>query len=354
MRPGPPTERLMGGLEHRVRVDVLRGRETLARGVPASDVLLEGTVGRGVPQRLTYSLPPDWAPGADVMHPASHYGQHSLPVLELHDPRTGESWETPLGLFLHTPATESAGRVEIDARDIAQRLAEDEDPWPSSPGAGATLRSEAVRIAADVPVAFDEPRIETIPVRRTQAWGRDRLDSLLELASMCGCAVRSGADGALHIYPLGGAGAPDLWYPPGVIVSAPPPSPPSERPVSRWIAVRESSGGDKDAAPVRTTVTVEREEPQFYPGDYGRVTRVLQSSDGASAYEAAADALSQARITGVRRTLMLPLDPRAELGDVVQATLPDGEIIVARVAACSMPLSDPGRLMRLDVDTLLW
>lgn len=355
MRAGPPTPRLTGALIQTVRIDVVRQGAVIAEDLPAWDVRLEATVGRGVPQRLSYRLPSDWAPRAEVMHPAACYGQHSRVTLRLEDSLTGEVWDTELGDYLHTPATETDGAVEIDARDVAQRLAEDPDPWPSSPPPGATLEREAARLCGGVPVVVDE-RVAKRPVARTSQWGHDRLDALLELAEGCGAAVRSTAGGRLLVYPLQRRESADLVYPPGVIVSAPPPAPPASRPPSRWVGTIEIGEGER---PRRESVVISREHLVPYaPQAYGRVTRLVSTAGArtglAELGSAVAEAAAADMLTGDRRTLTLPLDPRVELGDIVQAVLPDGSTVTGRVSAYSMALSDPGSLMRLDVDTLLW
>lgn len=360
MRPGPPTGALAGGLAVGARVSVRRAGRVLAAEVPAGKVALEWAADRAVPARLTYEAPLDWLP-RHPMDPLNRFGQRSA-VSVLYRSATGEVWETPLGEYLHTDWDASGGTVTVTAMDLTQVLEDDPMAWPSSPAAGSTVRSELQRLAGSLPVVLD-PGVEDSPVAVTSQWGNSRTEAVRKLADSKGFGLRCGADGCLHAYPLRDARTRDVVYEMaalgggragnGLLVAAPAaPGGESRRP-NRWVVTGTSSEGGKDT---KWTATRTATAPPFDVDGYGWVTshREFSAAGSRDAVEKAADTYMREDLSAVRtRSVEIVPDPRLEVGDVVGLVTPD-EVLAGRVVAYSLPVSEVGAAMRVDVTVLEW
>nr|WP_300341099.1 hypothetical protein [Actinomyces sp.] len=360
MRPGPPTAALAGGLAVGVRVDVLRAGRVLAADVPAAKVALEWSAGRAVPARLTYEVPEDWVP-RHPLDPLNRFGQRSA-VSVVCRSATGRVWETPLGEYLHTDWDSSGGTVTVTAMDLMQVLEDDPMPWPSSPGRGARVRSELQRLAGSLPVVLD-PGVADSPVAVTTQWGNSRTEAVWKLADSKGFGLRCGADGCLHAYPLRDAAVLDVVYEAaslgggrvgnGLLVDAPAaPGGESRRP-NRWVVTGTSSEGGQDT---RWSAERTATAPPFDVEGYGWVTSHKEFSAAGSreAVEKAADSYMRSDLYAVTtRSVEVVPDPRLEVGDVVGVVTAD-EVLAGRVVAYSLPVSEVGASMRVDLALLEW
>lgn len=359
MRPGPPTAAL-ARLSWGVMLDVLRAGRVLAADLPVEDVRLEWTADRVVPGRLTYSLPLAWTP-AWPLDPAGVFGQRSRPLVVCRDETTRREWTTPLGQFLHVGWQETGGAVQVSGVDLMQVLEESPMPWPSSPPAGASLSTEARRLAGGMPVVLD-PGVADGPVSASTQWGCSRSESLVKLAQSRSCGVRSGPDGALHVYPLRDASsAPDVTYEaastpfgPGngllLGVEATPRQVP-RRP-NRWVVTATHKDGDTEE---QWTATRTATQPPFDVAGYGEVTKheEFSAADSRGAVEAAVDTYMRQDLAALQPvTARIVPDPRLEVGDVVALVQADGSTLAGRVHAYSMQIG--GADMRVDLDVLEW
>ncbi|WP_172121421.1 hypothetical protein [Actinomyces faecalis] len=331
-----------------VRVDVLRGGVVIASDVPVSDVKAEWSTERTVQGVLTYKAPCQWAP-REPLDALNVYGQRSLVTVVLRSP-SGREWEVPLGVWLHTSWQVRDGSVEVIAKGLFQVLEEDPLAWPGSPAAGATLRSTLEGLASPLPVVLDEG-VEDRAVAAGTQWGRSRTEAIRDLAAAHGAAVRAGADGALHVYPVRGAAGGLICEPAslpgglrgnGLLLSLSPAQASETRPPNRW---RATSGDGADGRLAERT----RTDPPFEPDAYGWVTDHREVGEGS--VWAAVEPVALAPTALSSRTLTTVLDPRVELGDIVTAYDGD-ETVTGRVRAVSMPLCDLDGGMRVDIDLL--
>lgn len=359
MRPGPPTEAL-ARLSWGVVVDVVRAGRVVSADLPVEDVRLEWTADRVVPGCLTYSLPLAWTP-THPLAPANLFGQRSYATVVCRDETTRREWSTPLGYYLHTGWQESSGALQVTAMDLMQVLEEDPAAWPSSPPAGSSLSTEMRRLAGRMPVVLD-PGVVDGPVSAATQWGCSRSEAVVKLAASRSCGVRSGHDGALHVYPLRDATNPDAVYEAATTpfgagnglllgVEATPRQEP-RRP-NRWIVTGTHTADETEQ---RWTATRTSTAPPFDPAGYGLVTRheEFSAAETAEQVEAAADTYMRQDLAALTpRTIRVVPDPRLEVGDVVSVIQADGSTLAGRVRAYSLSVS-PGAVMRVDLDVLEW
>lgn len=351
MRAGPSTVDLESGLSVGVEVSVYRAGRVLAASVPVDGVKLEWSSGRVVPAQVTYSAPLSWTP-SDPLSPLNRFGQRSI-VTAIYRSPAGREWRVDLGEYLHTDWQVDADSVQVTALDLMQVLESDPMAWPSSPPRGATVRSELQRLAGTLPVVLDEGvRDAAVPV--TSQWGCSRSEAVTKLADSMGFGLRCGADGCLHAYPIRDARAQDVVYTSGGLLLDCPPAPEGDgRRPNRWIVTGTSSEGQTETKWTATRTAVQ--EP-FDVDGYGWVTshREFSAAGSQSAVEQAADTYMAADLHAVRsRSLEVVPDARIEVGDVI-GVVTDEESFAGRVTAYSLPLSDVGASMRVDVDVLEW
>ena len=355
MRAGPSTADLAAGLSVGARVSSYRAGRVLATGIPAAGVLLEETSGRTVPGSLTFEAPVDWTPTVPLS-PLAVFGQRVL-VDVVCRATDGREWVTPLGQFPIVDWEPGDDALSVTCNDLMRRLEDDPMAWPSSPPRGATVRSELLRLAGTVPVVLDDG-VPDSAVASSSQWGNSRTEAVQKLASSKGFGIRSGPDGCLHAYPLRDASKPDVIYTAasvpggnGLLVEAPPVA--GERRPNRWIVTGTSSQGGKDTkwTAVRTNTS-----PPFDVAGYGWVTnhQEFSAADSRSAVEKAADTYMRNDLSAVvSRSITIVPDPRVERGDIVGVVTPD-ETFTGRVTAYSMPISEVGSVMRIDLDVLEW
>lgn len=356
MRPGPTTDDLAAGMAIGARIDIIRGGRVLTAGVPATDVKLEWSASsRAVPAQVTYKAPLSWTPVAPL-DALNNYGQRSL-VTTLMEDRTGRRWEIPLGHYLHTTWSVDSAGVQVTATDLLQLLEDNPAPWPSSPPAGATTDTELRRLAEDaLPIVLDDG-VPNLPVPRTTQWGTSRTEAVAKLAASQGLGLRCGADGGLHAYRIRTRVRPDAVYThaSGLLLDAPRAPRSGGRRPNRWYVTGTKQASGQGGQEERWTATRRSTAPPYEPGGYGWVTRHEEFSAASSQYavEQAADTyLAQDLAATQSRSLSVVPDPRIEVGDVVGAVTADGERLAGRVTAYSLPLSDPGADMRIDIDLM--
>lgn len=359
MRPGPGVEDLAAPLRWGVRVDVLRAGRVLAAGVPVANAKFEWTDARSVPAQVTYDAPLSWAP-REPLDALNRYGQRSR-VTVVCESASGRRWETPLGEFVHTDWQIEGERVQVTAKDLLQLLEDDPMGWPSSPAAGARLSGELRRLAGGLPVALDTGVSDVVVPSNTE-FGNSRTESVFKLAESYNFGLRTRADGVLHAYPLRDASQVDVVYEMrgvndgkgnGLLIDAPLRPVGDKRIPNRWIVTATHHEGDKEQ---KWTATRTNNVPPFDVDGYGWVTshNEFSAAENKQAVEKAADEYMRKDLGALKsRSLEIVPDPRIEVGDIVGAVTYN-EHIVGRVTAFSMPLSDVGSSMRVDIDVLAW
>lgn len=360
MRAGLSSEILASGCAVGARVSVVRGGRPVAAGVPVSGVMVEATADRDVPVQVTVKAPAAWTP-THPTDPLAAFGQRLL-ISAVVVPSDGVERTVLVGEYLIKGWGSGESEVTVTAVDLMQVPADDPMPWPSSPPAGATLRSELQRLASGLTVVLDQGVVDSA-VSRTAQWGTSRVEALQTLAASRSVGLRVGADGQLHAHPLGSGSNPSIIFEAaslpgragnGLLVSVDP-VPRSERRANRWIVTGTQSSGSDDE--VRWTATRTATDPPYDPGSYGWVTshKEFSAASSQAAVEAAADTYMREDVSAATAlTLQVVPDPRIELGDVVGVVAADGTTWAGRVTAYSLPLSDVASSMRVDIDILEW
>lgn len=198
MRAGAPDWVLNSGASVACRIDILRGGRVVADDVPCADVRLDWQSSRVVPGMLSFKAPLEWVPRFPL-DPLNRFGQRARVafLFEL----DGESWQTDLGQFVLTDWSVEDDGVLVTGFDLMQVLEENPMAWASSPPPGSMLSTELRRLCESLPVVLGEGVVDS-PVPAEAQWGTSRTEAVTMLTAAKGCAVRSGAGGALHVYRL--------------------------------------------------------------------------------------------------------------------------------------------------------
>lgn len=263
----------------------------------------------------------------------------------------GQRSEVPLGWVHVRSASVSDSVVDVDAAGLEYLIDQDPMAFPSSPPAGATLLSEARRLASPHPVVLDEG-VENVAVKSDLSWGFSRWKALGDLGASCGVEFVFKDDGVLHGVPWTRSGRDVVLE-----LSA------SECVVEvegerRWdvynrvTVVAKAEKGGKASGVYHTAELGGVFRPEVY-GVRGKRVELESAATLQQCIEAADRELAKAAWAGrVLKVECVP-DPRVELGDVVACERAAGEWLVGRVAGFSLPLGSGGR-MRLDLEELLW
>lgn len=355
MRPGPTTEALSGPTAIGARVSIHLGDRVIAADVPAQKVQIDWTGDRVVPGQLTYEAPADWVPQS-AHDPLNNYGQRSH-IVAIVDTMNGRQ-EIDLGFWQHEEWSQESGHVKVQALDLMQVLEADPMAWPSSPPRGATVRSELQRLAGPLPVILDPgtPN-ELVPV--TTQWGHSRTEAIRDLCTARGLEWAVKPDGCLHVWERRDGRKPDAAYSGrDLLVDAPLKS--LKRGPNRWVVVgspQDTEGGDSRNPRIKWTGVATLTEPPYDPRTYGWVTdrREFNAASNEAAVHKAADSYRKTALSAARsRSLEIVPDPRLEAGDIIAVHTMEGETIVGRVTAYSLPVDDPNAKMRVDVEELAW
>lgn len=351
MRAGPTTEEMAGPLAVGARVDIHLGRNVLAVDIDATGVKIEWSGDRVVAGKLSYECPLEMLP--DDPHDAlNNFGQRSHVVALVETARGIQ--EVDLGWWLHSSWEEADDHVKVAALDLMQVLEEDPMPWPSSPATGATVSVEAQRLSPHLPVTLD-PGTPDVRLSPLIQWGTSRTEAIRDLCITNGLEHGVKADGCLHIWQASTGRNPVATYTGrDLLVNSPRKA--AERRPNRWI-VTGSPNQDKDAPPIRWTGTSIADISPYDHRLYGWVTdhREFSSATSEAAVKAAAETYKRSAL-GARgkRSVEIVTDHRLEHGDVIAVHTDEGDIIVGRIVAYSMPVDDPAGLMRVDLEEILW
>ena len=353
MRPGPSTEALAGPVAVGVRIDVHLGRTVVALDVPCEGVQIDWSSDRVVPGKLTYECPASWVP-ASPASPLNNFGQWSHVVAILETPAGRD--EVDLGWWQHQSWEEDAsGKVKVECLDLLQVLEQDPMPWPSSPPSGATVLSEAQRLAGALPVVLDPGTPNPLVSPSTQ-WGHSRTEAIRDLCVARGLNWAVKADGCLHLWAQATGSEPVARYTGrDLLIEAPRKS--VERRPNRWVVVGSPQQSDDKQPAVKWTGTAVASSWPYEPSVYGQVTERKEFNAAASAgavQKAAATNMATALAAASKRQVEIAPDPRLEAGDVIAVHTDAGEVIVGKVTAYSLPVDKPGGQMRVDMEELAW
>lgn len=352
MRPGPSTRALAGPVAVGVRIDVHLGRTVVALDIPCEDVQIDWSSDRVVPGKLTFTCPASLVPESPAS-PLNNFGQrsHVVAILETRDGRD----EVDLGWWQHQSwEEESSGKVKVECLDLLQVLEQDPMAWPSSPPSGATVLSEAQRLAGSLPVVMDPGTPNPLVPVSTQ-WGHSRTEAIRDLCRPRGLNWVVKSDGCLHLWAQSSGSEPVARYSGrDMLIEAPRKS--VERRPNRWVVVGSPQQADDKKPAVKWTGTATASSWPYEPSVYGWVTERKEFNAAASAgavQKAAATNMATDLAAASKRQVEIAPDPRLEAGDVI-AVHTDTEVIVGKVVAYSLPVDKAGGQMRVDVEELSW
>jgi hypothetical protein len=323
---------------------VTRAGTTLASAVPVISGQLEATASRTVPEKLTFTVAPEWRPtGADS--PFAPAGQVVTPTV-----RVG-THSVKLGQFLINDWTPSSrdGSIQVTAVGLLQRLAEASWSWPTSPAVGSDLAAEVARIVDGTGLAVSMQTGANMSVPTHIAFGYDRARALTTLMGATGRRAWVDSTGALQVAVESEAsGTPvrtytgtDLGLSLGLSQSR-------SRPTSITVIGRVGATDDDPGTQVSATASA-----TSLPDGYGAVSRTVQAGAVTSQAEAQALAdriLASASSALTTRPLEIVTDPTLELGDVIGATV-DSTSTSGVVTAVRIPLTHEAT-MRVDIRAL--
>jgi len=325
----------------------------VALDIPCEDVQIDWSSDRVVPGKLTYTCPASLVPESPAS-PLSNYGQrsHVVAILETRDGRD----EVDLGWWQHQSwEEESSGKVKVECLDLLQVLEQDPMAWPSSPPSGATVLSEAQRLAGSLPVVLDPGTPNPLVPVSTQ-WGHSRTEAIRDLCRPRGINWAVKADGCLHLWAQGSGSEPVARYTGrDMLIEAPRKS--VERRPNRWVVVGSPQQSDDKKPAVKWTGVATASSWPYEPAVYGWVTERKEFNAAASAgavQKAAATNMATDLSAASKRQVEIAPDPRLEAGDVIAVHADAGEVIVGKVVAYSLPVDKAGGQMRVDVEELSW
>lgn len=337
-------------------MDVIRGGRVLATGVPAKEVTFQwSNSSRSVPAQVSYQAPLSWTP-KDPLDALNNFGQRTI-LTALMEDRLGRRWEISLGHFVHTTWSVNNGNLTVTATDLMQLLEDNPAPWGSSPPGDATTLGELRRLSDNVVPIFLDEGVPDLPVPRTTQWGTSRTEAVRKLGESQGFGLRAGGDGALHAFPRKRVAQPDVIYTTenGLLIDAPRAPRSGGRRPNRWYATGTKQKTGKEKQEERWTASRTRTLPPYEPEGYGWITSHKEVSAAESQFqvEEAVENLLQSDLQAAQsRSLTVVPDPRIEVGDVVGAVTADREYMAGIVTAYNMPLTDPSKTMRIDIDLL--
>lgn len=363
MRPGPSTDQLAGAVAVGVRLSSMRGGARITTSIPGWDVVLDSTDERTVPEQVTFTAPWEWIDSRGLTieavtsyyAPLNNFGQRILVQQLLNC--DGQPSTVRLGWYQVDSWTETEdGDVQVTCLDLLTRPDQDPLAWPSSPPAGATLRSEMQRMSG-LPVILDPGTVES-PVPRNTSYGTSKTTNMRDLATSYNVGYGVKPDGYLHVWALDNSKVPvahysavDLGAPgarPGRLLSAPRHS--RARRPNRWTVVGSQSSGGADQ---QWSATVESTAPPYEPEAYGWVTDRREMNVAGSQRQVTLAAQTYQRTSTIVkevRSLEIPADSRLERGDVISAYTDRREMLVGRIKAFSLPLSKHSDRERVDLE----
>lgn len=359
MRDGPPTDVLTGSVSWVPAVASWLGGTLLSGAVPTTGGRVTASVSERNRVRLSMTVarrtvvdgrPFSWVPGADPGHPLAKYGQELDVSVVVRSAVSGTEWMTRVGRFVVVDWHEqNDGSVSVSGEGMLRRVDDSKITSPAQPAVGATLMSEARRLAPlGVSVAFD-PSLVDRAVPSSLVWSSDRYAAFEEIANAWPALLRTDEWGQiLFRAPLPEVPTPVLTLTDGdrgTLVGAP-------RSDTRVGAYNEvvARSSKVDAADVQA-VWRQESGPMAATGPYGPVTREWSSPliDNLNEAQAAAQTMGA---NSLRPSRILPVmhapDPRIDL-DTPLEVWRDGVRTWGWATGYDLPLTVSGGLQRTDV-----
>lgn len=190
---------------HRIRVDVdsWLADALLAESIPISAGELAEAGDQAIPGRLTLTVPAvdelgrKWTP-TDHLSALSQHGQR---LYVTHNVVRGDDTSLVVGLGWYVVQDWDLTRagVEVEATGLLQVVADSQLVTSTSPPAGATFASEAIRLVDSlVPVDIDAALVDRA-VPANMAWQDDRLQALIDLLKAWPARMYVDESGVLNI-----------------------------------------------------------------------------------------------------------------------------------------------------------
>lgn len=319
--------------------------------ITAWNVQLEASTGRGVQSRLTLTAPPTMIPTTwDA--PLACYGQRLHIAARVSSP-LGE-WDIKVGVYqIESWEEGDDGAVQVEALDLTQRLEKNPMMWPSSPPEGATLASELQRLAGEpgdggIPTTV----ISNRAITRAYEWGTSRLEAIQKLLESVGMTYLVAPEGVLLAStPTPLSTAVETYTGRDLLLRANRKSRP--RGPNRWMVTGNPQG---DSNTTWSAVVDNFEDPRYRAESYGVITdrNAMDIAETEAQLRAAAETYKRnALAASGARSLQIVMDPRIELGDVIDVNVTHGdalETLRGRVTGYSMTLDDPAQIMRVDME----
>lgn len=361
MRDGPTGEVLAGTCQWSCSVSSWLGGTILADNIPVSGGTVSADATSDVLTKLSMTVPRfaapnpgedefDWRPAeTDYAHPLARYGQQLDVTIIVTSVATGSSWQVPIGRYRITDwSDDDAGTVTVNAEGLLGLCRDDLFTSPTSPAAGATLTTEALRIApGGMSVSYDASLVDRA-CPTSMAWSDSKLAALQEIAQAWPALLRSDDYGGIvFAAPLPAVPTPVLYLTDGVggTVVAAPRSDTRSGAYNRVIASSSNSSSTDISATADMT-----NGPMSVNGSYGIVALKWSSPLVTSQATAAASAQTMLQ-NSLRPALSIPVamapDPRIELDDPVAVTRAD-ETVWGYVISYQIPLTT-GDAMQLTV-----
>ena len=337
------------------RVDSRRGPHVLASGLRPLKARLDVSTGTSKTETLTLQFDNTLIP-VDEWSPLAAMGQtlHVFVDVDLSD---GTRFTVDRGWFLIQEVSPTReGGVNVTCKGLMQRLADDPFPFPSSPPAGSTLRTELERLCYPyLSVVLDGVSDRGLP--GGLAWGRSRTDAVESLLSSYGLVGRVMEDGALHVVRPDSSRV-DARYSDGTLVLEANAKWTHTHP-NHWLAVGSKTESVKTDAKHSHSVKHDWWSEAWADGAfdkslYGVVTEVVEAKAAEGQYDvdrAAGLAVRRFSPSGVKSFTMVP-DYRIDIGDVVSVDSDLGNVI-GSVSGYSMPLDDSVETMRIDIEGVI-
>lgn len=331
------------------------GGMSLGQVKAESGTLSWASDGRKVTGRLDLSVPDPRGILARPLGPLGWLGQHL--VVRSGVSRTSYEEMIPCGAFriddsgsveqawsLHRKGqvVRRGGVLKPSASDLLSILEEDDLIGLEQPLAGATIRSETLRLVGGrIPVASSWPGVPDPSVPASVTYDTNRLTAVCSLASAVNAVVWAGRSGELRFIPQPAAGATPVW------------SAAATQAVKIIIAGNRTGlynrfvveGTDANGAAIRGVADVLTGPLAVGSSPFGTV--VYRHNDPLAKTQSALD-LSAAtyRDTMIaNRTVLAKItviaDPSLDPLDIVAVTDPEGRVWTGPVTSCTMPL-EPG------------
>lgn len=330
MRDGAPDAILSTAAGWSCSVSSWKGATLLAASVPVTDGTFSAKDDQEVPERVTLTVPRyaegfDWLPKSNTDHPLARFGQQLWIAVTVHSGTS--SWQTRLGRFIiqSTAQSDDGGSIDVEAVGILQAAKDARLRHATSPASGATIASEFRRLMpGGIPVTFTASD-RSCPT--SFAWDEDRLGALYDLADACPARILTNGDGVVQVLPpLGATPTVVLTLTDGeggVVMAAPQDD---SRDGAYNVCVVRSADTDSTTHDGVLAV-VETTAGPFGVATYGEVVRYYSSplvTTGTQGVSAGTSLLATSQRRSRTQRVVMPPDPRVEIGDGVQLTY-DGD-----------------------------